>query len=186
MRWLENLRLNLRTREARRLSEHGMRCIREHDYERALKFAGELRKLRHSSTFELEALARAGLGDVEGAVRALQDGVAKAPTVWLNWQLLGNRLSDLERYDEAAVAYARALQCPDVHESSLHLNQAILASRRKQLPVEPHGGCLCHAVLQCTDRASTSPRPARARASSSKVELCRSLRSSPANFNARS
>jgi tetratricopeptide (TPR) repeat protein len=39
-------------------------------------------------------------------------------------------VSDLKRYDEAASAYEKAMECVGVHESSIRLNQAILASRR--------------------------------------------------------
>jgi hypothetical protein len=56
--------------------------------------------------------------------------VELAPTVWINWQLLGNYLSDIERYDEAASAYDEAFRCPGADESSIRLNQAILAARR--------------------------------------------------------
>ena len=40
-------------------------------------------------------------------VTVLRCGVTTASDVWLNWQLLGNYLSDLERYDDAEAAYQR-------------------------------------------------------------------------------
>ncbi len=51
-----------------------------------------------------------------------------APDAWLNWQLLGNYLSDAGRFDEAA--YRSALACEQVWADSIHLNQAILAERQ--------------------------------------------------------
>jgi tetratricopeptide (TPR) repeat protein len=85
--------------------------------------------MHYSSAFELTALALAGKGEVERAVQVLEDGVTRAPDVWLNWQLLGNYRSDLERYEAADSAYQRALACPNVNRSSVRLNQAILAGR---------------------------------------------------------
>jgi tetratricopeptide (TPR) repeat protein len=86
--------------------------------------------MQFTAAFEIGALAHGQLGDLEAAVAVLRRGLDIAPTVWINWQLLGNDLSDLERYDEAVSAYERALECPDVRQSSIRLNQAILASRR--------------------------------------------------------
>ena len=57
-------------------------------------------------------------------------GLALAPEVWSSWQLLGNTLSDLGRYGEAADAYERAWACPVHDADSLRFNQAVLASRR--------------------------------------------------------
>jgi len=52
-----------------------------------------------------------------------------APQVWLNWQLLGNYLSDLKKFDEAQSAYDSALECEAVLKDSIYLNQAILLDR---------------------------------------------------------
>lgn len=110
-------------RKARELLEGG-------DFDAALEVARKLEGLRYTGAFEIAALAHMGRGEVEAAVDVLERGLTLAPAVWINWQLLGNCLSDLQRYAEAGSAYARALACPHVWADSVRLNQAILASRQ--------------------------------------------------------
>ncbi len=121
---------DFRKAKCEKLAEQGYECIRQGDCARALEIAEQLEKLRYSAAFEIAALAHAELDDLEAAVRVLTRGLEKAPTAWLNWQLLGNYLSDLKRYEEAAVAYEKGLACRHVKASSIRLNQAILASRQ--------------------------------------------------------
>jgi tetratricopeptide (TPR) repeat protein len=122
--------IDLRSKRAERLVAEGYACVAARDWDGALGVADRLEALKHSGAFEIGALAHAGKGDVEEAVRVLETGVARAPTVWSNWQLLGNCRSDLGRFSDAAAAYQRALDCPDVWWASVRLNQAILAARR--------------------------------------------------------
>jgi tetratricopeptide (TPR) repeat protein len=70
-----------------------------------------------------------------------------APSVWLLWQLLGNYRSDLGRYDAAHDAYARALECPGVEPSSVHLNRAAALAR------EDRAEEAFEALAQVTDPA---------------------------------
>lgn len=121
--------LDFQKSRAERLADEGYRCIREGDDSRALEIAAQLEELASSTAFEIAALAHHERDDLEAAVRVLERGVEQAPDAWLNWQLLGNFRSDLERYQAADEAYAQALACADVDPSSIHLNQAILASR---------------------------------------------------------
>jgi tetratricopeptide (TPR) repeat protein len=118
------------TRKAETLAEAGYQCLRHGDAAGALKIANELEELQCATAFEIAALAHAQLGDLQAAVAVLRTGLELAPKVWPCWQLLGNVLSDLRRYDDAAAAYEEALGCPDVRAASVRLNQAILASRR--------------------------------------------------------
>ena len=74
-------------------------------------------------------MAYAGLDRHQEAIATLERGVANAPGIWLLWQLLGICYSDLKRFDEAALAYEEALKCENVAESSVLLNQAMLATR---------------------------------------------------------
>lgn len=122
--------VDFRHRKVEKLNDQGYACIRDGEHARALEIAAELEALRYTSAFEIAAMAHAELGDIEEAVRVLERGVDKAPSAWVNWQLLGNYRSDLERYEDASAAYEQALRCPDVDKSSIRLNQAILASRR--------------------------------------------------------
>ena len=112
------------------LSERGYACLRQRQYQSALRIAKRLERLRYSAAFEIAGLAYAGLDDLPSAVKTLERGVDLAPACWLNWQLLGNYQSDLGKYEEAAAAYGKALTCPQVWEDSVRLNQAILANRR--------------------------------------------------------
>jgi Flp pilus assembly protein TadD len=79
--------------------------VREREFDAALEIATELEAHRYSGSFEIAALAHAGKGDLEAAVAVLRRGVATVPDAWPNWQLLGNYVSDLGRYDEAEAAY---------------------------------------------------------------------------------
>jgi tetratricopeptide (TPR) repeat protein len=118
-----------RHRRGRQLADEGYRCLREKEYDQALDVAAKLRKLRYTAGFEIAALANAALGNLEEAVRNLEEGVKLAGGPWLNWQLLGNYRSDLGRYDAAADAFEHALRCPGVWEASVQVNQAILQNR---------------------------------------------------------
>ncbi len=121
---------DLLKRKSEKLAKAGYQHLKDGDTEAALKVAAELEGLRFTAAFEIAALAHGQLGELEAAVVVLRRGLEMAPNVWLNWQLLGNYLSDLGDYDEAGSAYEKAMECPDVYESSVRLNQAILASRR--------------------------------------------------------
>jgi Flp pilus assembly protein TadD len=120
----------LRRKRCESLLEKGYARVREGEFDAALEIATQLEKQRYSGCFEIAALAHAGKGELEAAVTVLRRGVATAPDVWLNWQLLGNYLSDLERHDDAEDAYQRALTCPGCSHDSVRLNLAVLASRR--------------------------------------------------------
>jgi tetratricopeptide (TPR) repeat protein len=122
--------LGFRERKAERLAKRGYQQLEAGEPEAALGTAAELERLRYSAAFEIAALAQAQLGNLEASVAMLERGLGLAPDVWLNWQLLGNDLSDLGRYEQAGAAYEKALTCPQVDESSIRLNQSIAASRR--------------------------------------------------------
>jgi len=121
---------SLRRKRCEALLRKGYARVREREFDSALEIAAQLESQRFSRAFEIAALAQAGKGDLDAAVAALQRGVEVAPDVWLNWQLLGNYLSDLGRYEDAEGAYNRALACPGSSTDSVRLNLAILANRR--------------------------------------------------------
>jgi tetratricopeptide (TPR) repeat protein len=112
------------------LADKGFELLGEGEHLAALKVAEELKELRYSAAFDIGAQAYCGLGDIDSAIRMLEEGLEKAPDCWLNWQLLGNYRSDLEKYEEAKTAYERALECPNASKSSIYLNQAIVANRQ--------------------------------------------------------
>ncbi len=114
------------------LTQEGNNLIGQGLYDDAVKVGKKLLKQRHSSAFEVLALAYAGQGKMKKAIKTLETGVEKAPTVWTLWQLLGNYRSEIEMYDQAHEAYANALACPEVWASSVHLNIAIALARQER------------------------------------------------------
>jgi len=119
--------------ESEALMHEGFERLSDGDTEGALRIAGRLEELRHSSAFEIAALAHAQDGAPEKAVEVLERGVGLVSDVWLLWQLLGNVRSDLERFDEALEAYDRALACPGANPDSIALNRAIALDRGERL-----------------------------------------------------
>ncbi len=106
------------------LVSRGFDCLDDQDYEEAIQIGEEILSKRHSSAFEILALAYAGLGDTERAVRTLEDGIAKVPTVWKLWGRLGNFRAELGQFTEAQEAYQKALDCPGVDCPSIQLNRS--------------------------------------------------------------
>ena len=118
---------------AQRLMAEGFDAVGESDTRRARQIVKELKKLRHSSAFEILAQAYLAEDRLQDAVKTLEEGVRLAPTVWRLWQLLGNCHSDLERYQESDTCHRRALECPSTDPGSIHLNMAIAHSKKQRL-----------------------------------------------------
>lgn len=134
-----------------KMMDEGFELLEQCDYDGAIKLGKKLQRLRHSSNFEILALAYCAKGKLKKAIKILEEGVSKAPCVWRLWQLLGNYLSDEERFVEAHQAYRRALKCPTTNPSSIELYRAIVLARQKKLS----------KALQCLKRvndAETVPR----------------------------
>lgn len=112
------------------MTEKGLDLVASGEFEEAIRIGLQLQERRHSSAFEILALAYAGLNDTPKAVEVLEEGVAKVPSIWRLWQLLGNYRSDLGRYVEADEAYDRAVQCPEADLSSIYLNRGICLARQ--------------------------------------------------------
>ncbi|MCP5059270.1 MAG: hypothetical protein GY937_21405 [bacterium] len=106
--------------------------LEQGDADSALALGRELEELRHSSAFEIQALAHADLGDVGAAIDVLERGVDRVPGVWMLWQLLGNNYSDVGRAADALESFERALSCPNVDTPSLHYNIALALSRQER------------------------------------------------------
>ncbi|MEM8882861.1 MAG: tetratricopeptide repeat protein [Planctomycetota bacterium] len=111
------------------LYEDGLDAIREGRLDDARAIGEQLIEMRYSGGFEVLGLVERDEGDLDAAIAILEQGVEKASTAWLLWQLLGNSYSDAGRPEEAAGAYEHALGCDGVDVSSVRLNQATLAFR---------------------------------------------------------
>jgi tetratricopeptide (TPR) repeat protein len=116
--------------EAEELLRKGHEAVNRGHYIEARKISKTLLRMRFTGGFEIAALNLQKAGKPKAAVRILERGVRKGPKVWLLWQLLGNLRSDLGDFDGASKDYDRALACPNVNPSSVHLNRAILMDRQ--------------------------------------------------------
>ncbi len=121
---------NDRRSQAENLMDEGYKAIKNDDSCKAIAIGKRLTTLRHSSGFEILALAYAAQGKRGLARRTLERGVSKAPSVWLLWNLLGNYYSDSLRYSDALRAYQHALRCPKNDASFIHLNRAVVFDRQ--------------------------------------------------------
>ena len=119
-----------RKEKSLKLMDRGFDHLETYEYKKAVKIGKKLIELRHTSGFEIQALAYAGLGKKKKAIRILEEGVQKGPGVWLLWQLLGNYYSDVENYAEALAAYDQALQCSNPDAKSLKFNRALVLNRQ--------------------------------------------------------
>lgn len=112
------------------LMREGFDAIKSQDLDRALEIGRELRECRHSSTFEISALAYCAKGDLRRAIRVLEEGVERAPFVWRLWELLGNYYSDQGRFADARECYRKALKCSSGDNPWVHLNAGICFLRQ--------------------------------------------------------
>jgi predicted Zn-dependent protease len=133
--------------EARELLEEG-------EAEAALELGKELAGGGDPRGYELQALALAELERAEEAVRLLEKATAAHGDRWILWQLLGNALSDLERHDDALLAYDRALALPGAERDSVEYNRALSRARADDLD----------AALAGLDRLAAGPFALRAAA----------------------
>lgn len=118
--------------DTEQLMQEGLDCIDRGEYDRALEIGHELCGRRFSGGFEVLAAAHLADGQPDEALRVLETGVDKAPTVWILWQMLGNCCSDMGHFERAQAAYHRALACPGGDPNSINLNRAIALHRQKR------------------------------------------------------
>jgi tetratricopeptide (TPR) repeat protein len=118
-----------RIRRAAKLMRKGCSYLDEYRYANALKVGRELKKLRHSSAFEILALAYWRLDKLPMAIKVLEEGVAKAGRIWILWELLGNCYSDAGLFAKAERAYHKALKLETCDQDAVHLNRAIAFNR---------------------------------------------------------
>jgi hypothetical protein len=76
-----------------------------------------------------------GQGDLEGAATALKAYTSGNPGNWVAWSLLGASLRQLQRPDEAIVAYRKALHLPG-HSQNVVVNLGVLLASGP----DPDGG----------------------------------------------
>ncbi len=113
------------------LIKEAYELIDSYDYKGALRIGRKLKRLRHTSAFEIMALAYAENGKLKKAIKVLEKGVNIAPDLWILWQMLGNYRSDNGDFQGASEAYDKGLQTPNPDKDSLHLNIAVAHGRQE-------------------------------------------------------
>ena len=117
------------------IAARAMAALHTGELEEAQTLASQLEKLRYSAYFEIQALIYLERRQRPLAIKVLREGVERAPSVWLLWQLLGNCLSDDSQFEEALRCYgrARALEIDADARASLMLNQATVLGRTERV-----------------------------------------------------
>lgn len=110
----------------------GFEMVEAGEFERAMEVAGQLKGMRHSSHFEISALAYQAQGREREAVSVLEEGVREAPRAWRLWELLGNLYSDAGDFDRAQGCYRSALEQPTADRGVVALNSAIAYNRQQK------------------------------------------------------
>lgn len=110
------------------LFDEGMAHIRQGRCQQALRIARELDSYRYTGGWEIEAAALHEMGDTNGAIEVLREGIEKAP-VWRNGHLLGIYLSEEGRYDEALHAFEASLTMREPQPKMTAYNRAIVLNR---------------------------------------------------------
>ncbi|MBN1264339.1 MAG: tetratricopeptide repeat protein [Anaerolineales bacterium] len=114
---------------AREMAELGCSSFEESNNEDILEFAQKIIKVGLPDGFEAAAMAYAEIGELDEAIKTLEQGVSRFPDYWQNWELLGNYKSDAGLFEEAAEAFHKALQCQDVWVDSVYYNYAVALAR---------------------------------------------------------
>jgi tetratricopeptide (TPR) repeat protein len=111
--------------KAQKLMDAGFEAIENFDHKKALKIGSKLKNMRHSSAFEILALAYYEKDEISKAVDILTEGVGVAPDVWRLWQLLGNYQSELDLFERAHKSYQKARECPHSDINSISYNSSL-------------------------------------------------------------
>ncbi len=114
------------TTQTQQLLDDAYLALDAEESERALELGKKLLEMKQVRGFEVVALALEQQGKYDEAISALQSGVAKAPDAFPLWQLLGNLLSERNKYGEAKTSYERALQCSGADTDAINYDMACM------------------------------------------------------------
>jgi tetratricopeptide (TPR) repeat protein len=132
--------------DCRLLFDEALGLLDVDEPERALEIGQRLEAMQWTGGFEIQALALAQIDRREDTIETLRRGVDLAGGPATLWELLGNYLSDAERYAEACQAYDEAEKL-DHNPYSLAYNRAMAMSRAGREEEAPR-------VLGAADRPS--------------------------------
>lgn len=124
--------VNTKNEKIESLIEEAFEALDDADTEQAIKIGQQLKKLKHSSGFEILAMAYDADDREDEAIDVLEEGVAAFPKAWTLWQLLGNLYSNEDRHQDSQRCYQKALRCPDVDTDLIFINRSIAFSNDKQ------------------------------------------------------
>jgi predicted Zn-dependent protease len=111
------------------LMEAGFAAINNSETEKAINIGKKLKKMRHTSAFEILALAYLNDDKTKKAIKILKKGVDIAPDLWILWQLLGNTYSDINKFNHAQRCYQKAIECDENDRNSILYNSALAYAR---------------------------------------------------------
>lgn len=111
--------------EVQKLREEGLAALESGDARTAVLRGEALVEMRWSGGFELVALGKRALGDLPGALRALETAAEVAPAVWSLAQLRGNVLDEMGKHEEAVDAFSAALKMPEAWRGAILYNRAV-------------------------------------------------------------
>jgi predicted Zn-dependent protease len=116
------------------LMDDARELLAKRRFKKAWKVGLRLHGLRYSGAFEIRAKAFEGLGRPVAALAILQRGVRRAPHAAMLWSLLGEALSDAERYDEALAAFEAGQAVEGNRDQAIFRgNQALVLVRARRL-----------------------------------------------------
>lgn len=121
------------TTQTQQLLDDAYLALDAEESERALDLGKKLLEIKQVRGFEVVALALEQQGKYDEAISALQSGVTKAPDAFPLWQLLGNFLSERNRFDEAKESYKRALKCSGADVDAIHYDMACMLKSNNQI-----------------------------------------------------
>ncbi|MBN1264340.1 MAG: tetratricopeptide repeat protein [Anaerolineales bacterium] len=98
-------------------------------YQEALDVAESLKNKGIYSAYEIAAAAYVGKGELDQAIKTLEQGVSRNPGYWINWELLGSYRSDAGDYSGAEKAYLKGQKCEGAWIDSIYYNRAVAFAR---------------------------------------------------------
>jgi len=120
------------SKEAENLMEKAFEHIDYFEFEEALDIGRGLIKKGFMGGYEVAAEALNGLEKRTEAIALLREGIAKDPSIWSLYDILGVYLSDEGDYRQAHEALEKALTCKNVVKNQVRYNDAVVFLREKE------------------------------------------------------
>ena len=111
------------------LSQAAWEALEQSDAATAKELGAQLVEAGTEFGYRVLALASAMEDDRQGAIDTIRAGIEIFPDVWQLHMQLGNFYSDAEMLNEALESFDTALQCSDVEQHWVQMNQAVVFVR---------------------------------------------------------